>query len=102
MQINHGADVEAIVARDRIAHRDRFAFMGDKAPVFDEDHAGFIAANTLAARWGCNVRDSAHASQCEPQSVPTGAPSASTQPSRGAVMHGARSMRDLARSSQYN
>ena len=52
------AQVAAEVARDRLIHDTKFAFLGDRAPPFDAELATLVATTNLRSGSGGAVRDS--------------------------------------------
>lgn len=60
------AAIAATVARERMIHDQRFAFMGDKAPAFDQEKATFLARSDAANASARAVRDAALAARHMP------------------------------------
>lgn len=97
------AQVAAEVARNRLIHENKFAFLGDRAPAFDAEVAKMHAASSLqAASWSA-VRDALLSSRYLPDLAPdrasADAPRADMIRDRGAPSPG--DVRDAIRNARY-
>lgn len=59
-------DITAAVNQARQAHAQKFAFLGDRAPRFDEASATVVAQATARARSAAAIRDTARQRRNEP------------------------------------
>lgn len=102
--MTNDAAINAAVARERMIHDSRFAFMGANAPAFDHERATFLARSALAAEAARGVRDTALAGQYLP--VPSAAADRVVTDAYAEMVadmtgDADRAARDFARASQY-
>lgn len=107
MTLLNDAAVAAEVARQRMMHDQKFAFMGDRAPAFDEAGAAITARSTILSGQAADVRNMARDLRYSAASTPVQVADARAemvadmrQPARSSATS-AESVRNLARSARY-
>ena len=100
----HDAEVQTVVARERMIHDTRFAFLGDKAPPFDAERALVLANARVADKANRASRDAALAGRYNPVPVLDRSEVDQARAQMIADMHAPSdnsAVRDLARLSRY-
>lgn len=93
--------IAAEVARQRVAHDQKFAFLGDRAPTFDEGVARLIAASKVNTG-NAVVRDAAREHAASGVSAAGGHIIADQPGASRTIADSNASMRDLARAASYS
>lgn len=95
----NASQVSLEVAKMRASHVRKFAFMGDRAPAFDEDKARLVAAGKVQT-YNAQVADAARfANVADDPAV--AAASRQRAYNKSTAYKGDRNMRDHARSNRY-